>query len=141
VHINSGHELTWCEEIRYLGAYVTAFKEYRCSYSNAKRSFYIAFNAMFGKIGGCAYEEVVVELLKMKCLPVLFYGLESCQLNKTQIRSLDFAVSGAFSKIFSTKSQDLIDNCRMLFDCQGRSDGVGYIGIYTPKNQSNFSFC
>ena len=51
-----------------------ASREYRCSYSNAKRSFYRVFNAMFGS---CASEEVVVELLKMKCLPVLLYGLES----------------------------------------------------------------
>ena len=60
----------------------------------------------------------------MKCLPVLFYGLESCQLNKTQIRSLDFAVTSAFSKIFITKSQDPIDNCRMPFDCQPVADSL-----------------
>ena len=29
-----------------------------------------------------AHEEVIVELLKMKCLPVLFYGLESCPVMK-----------------------------------------------------------
>jgi len=51
-------------------------------------------------------EEATDELLKMKCLSVLLYGLESCPLNKAQIRSLDFAISSAFS----TKSHDLIDN-------------------------------
>ena len=61
------HELTWCEEIRYLGIYLTASREY-----NAKCSFYRAFNAMCGKVGRCASEEVIVELLKLKCLPVLF---------------------------------------------------------------------
>ena len=31
----NGHELTWCEEIRYLRVYVTATIESRCSFSNA----------------------------------------------------------------------------------------------------------
>jgi len=59
-----------------------------------------AFSAMFGKIGRRASEEVIIELLKMKCLPVLLYGLEFCPLNKTHIKSLDFAISSAFNKIF-----------------------------------------
>jgi len=116
--------LTWYDEIRYLGVYVIAARYYRCSQSNAKRSFYRAFNAMFGKIGRCASEEVIIELLKIKCLPVLLYGLESCPLNKTQIISLDFAISSAFSKIFCTKSQDIIDTCRTLFNCQPVADSL-----------------
>jgi len=120
----NGHELTWYDEIRYLGVYVIAARYYRCSHSNAKRSFYRAFNAMFGKIGRCASEEVIIELLKMKCLPVLLYGLESCPFNKTQIKSLDFAISSAFSKIFCTKSQDIIDTCRTLFNCQPVADSL-----------------
>jgi len=79
---------------------VIAARYYRCSHSNAKRSFYTAFNAMFRKIRRCASEEVIIELLKMKCLPVLLYGIESCPYNKTQIKSLDFAISSAFAKYF-----------------------------------------
>ena len=40
----------------------------------------------------------------MKCFPVLFHGLESCALNKAQIKSFDFAkfaINSAFSKISS----------------------------------------
>jgi len=64
---------------------------------------------LFGKIGRCA-SKVIIELLEMKYLPVLLYGLESCPLNKTQTKSPDFAISSAFSKIFCiSKSQDIID--------------------------------
>ena len=52
---------------------------------------------MFGKVGRCASENVIVELLKMKCLFVLFHGLEFCSLRKSQMKSLDFAINGAFS--------------------------------------------
>jgi len=35
------------------------------------------------KMGRTAAEEVVLELIKTKCLPILIYGLEACQLNMT----------------------------------------------------------
>jgi len=42
------------------------------SLDSAKRSFYRAFNSLFGKIGRIAPEDVIVQLLKTKCLPVLY---------------------------------------------------------------------
>jgi len=35
-----------------------------------------SFNCIFGKIGRIASEKVIVELLKMKCLPNLYYRLK-----------------------------------------------------------------
>jgi len=55
---------------------------------------------------------------------VLFYGLESCPLSKSQTKSPDFAINSAFSKIFSTKSQDIIDNCRTVFNCQPLAESL-----------------
>jgi len=43
--------------------------------------------------------------VKTKCLPVLYYGLEACPLNKSEI------------KIFRTKSKDVVDECMLLFEC------------------------
>jgi len=40
-----------------------------------------------------AASENVVELLKTKCLPILLYGLEACPLTKTQLNSLNNAIS------------------------------------------------
>jgi len=57
----------------------------KCSIDEAKRSFYRAANAIFGKMGRLASEEVTLHLLKTKCIPVLLYGLEVLQLNKSQI--------------------------------------------------------
>jgi len=72
----AGDEVIWHSEIRYLGVYLTAAREYRCYHSNAKQSFYRSFNAVFGKVGRCASEDVIVELLKTKCLPSLLYGIK-----------------------------------------------------------------
>ena len=64
-----------------------------CSLDEAKRGFFRATNAIFGKVGRVTFEEVVLELVKCKCLPILLYGLECCPLNKSGVKSLDFAVT------------------------------------------------
>ena len=50
------------ESIRYLGVHITSAKAFGCSLANAKKSFYRAFNAVFGEVAGVASEEVTVEL-------------------------------------------------------------------------------
>ena len=46
----------------------------------------------FGKVGRIASEYVIIELLKAKCLPALYYGMEACPVNKLQIRSLEYFI-------------------------------------------------
>jgi len=72
-----GGEVLWGNTLRYLGVHISAGSKFCCSLSNAKRSFYRAFNFIFSKVGRIAYENVVIELLKAKCLPSLYYGLDA----------------------------------------------------------------
>jgi len=48
----------------------------------------------------------------------------SQKINKSQNRCLYFVISSAFSQIFCIKSHDVIDNCRMLFNCQPVTDSM-----------------
>ena len=114
---NDGQQLSWCENIRYLGVYLKAARQYGCVFSQAKRSYYRAFNAVYGKVGSLASEEVIVQLMKTKCLPVLYYALEVCPLNKSDIKALDYVLFSSFCKIFRTKSKDVVDDCMLLFGC------------------------
>ena len=50
-----------------------------------------------------ASEEVILELIKTKCLPVLLYGVEVCHLTKTNLTSLDFPINRFFMKLFNTR--------------------------------------
>ena len=90
--------------------YLTAnnVQAYSCSFSHAKRSFYRSFDAIFGTVGRTAPEKVIIELMKKKCLPILYYALEVCPLNKAHIGCLYFAVGSCFSKIFCVKSRETI---------------------------------
>jgi len=64
---------------------------FKCSLDHAKKS-YLSANAIFGKVGRVASEEVTLQLNKSKCIPVLLYGLEACPLNKSDLHSLDFVI-------------------------------------------------
>ena len=58
-------------------------------------------------------------------LPVLYYGLEACPVNRDQARSLDYAVHSCFRKTFATTDQSVVEQCMMFFECHHVQDTVG----------------
>ena len=77
---------------------------------------YRAFNAVFGKVGRIASLDVVVQLVKTKCQPVLCYGIEVGPANKSDIRSLQYVVDNCFRKIFDTKLKETVEECMREFN-------------------------
>jgi len=70
------NNLSWVNEIRYLGIFIVLFVSFRCATDHAIRSFYRASNAIFAKVGRFASEEVILELIIKKMLtnPYLWIG-------------------------------------------------------------------
>ena len=85
------------------------------SLDHAKRSFFRAANGIFGKVGRIASEEVLIQLLKMKCLPILLYSLEVCNLSRRNLQSLDFTVNRFFMKLFNTNNMHIVNTCQLNF--------------------------
>ena len=52
----------------------------------------LSFNAVFSKAGRLASEEVVLDLIRNKCLPVLLYGVDACPMLVRDKRSQEFTV-------------------------------------------------
>jgi len=104
-------EIRWVNTVRYLGVYLVSAKTFRCAIGNAKKSFYRSFSSIFVKVGRSASEQVIVELLKTKFLPVLLYGLEACSPTEAQIRSMDYGISSCYRKIFNVKSDENVRLC------------------------------
>ena len=117
--------------MRYLGVYISTNSVFCCLFDNAKKAFYRAFNAIFGKIGRIASEEVVVHLMRNKCLPMLLYGIEVCPLKKKQIRSLDYVINSSFMKLFNTRSAEVVKECKLCFN---------FPDIETAKNTRKMKF-
>ena len=111
----TGQVLPWNNVIRYLGIFIVQSRTVKCSIDEAKRSSYRAANAIFGKIGIFASEEVTFHLLKTKCIPVLVYGLEALPLNKSQISFTDCVINRFFMKLFNTNNIDIVKCCQQEF--------------------------
>jgi len=97
-----GREIHWVDEVRYLGIVVVRFFKFKCSVDHAKRSFFRAANGIYAKVGRLVSEEVISQLLKSKCLPVLLYGLVVCTFDKRALQSPDFAFNKFLMKLFKT---------------------------------------
>jgi len=75
--------------------------------SKNKAGFLKSFNSIFGKIGRSASEELMFELIKLKCLPILLYGTDVYPINSADRHSLQFTVNKTVYKIFGAMSKDL----------------------------------
>ena len=104
--------------------YLVASRNFKCSFHTAKTLFYKSFNSVFGRVGRLASEEVIVELLQAKCLPVILYGLDACPLNAADKHSLDFVLNRSLMKIFKTGSLPVVDECRWAFNLKLLSETV-----------------
>ena len=110
-----GNELRWTKEMRYLGIYITAGRDFACSIDMAKKSFNRACNAILGKLLGIASEDLIVHLIKIKCMPILLYGSEACSLNKRKLGSLDFSLIRFAMKVFKTGNAVLVRDTLQMF--------------------------
>jgi len=111
-------KISWQQNCRYLGIHIVAGRVFSCSLDYAKRSFYRAFNAVYCKVGGVASEDVVLHLVKSKCMPLLLYGTEAMSLKKAQIKSAEYAVASCFMKVFKTSSKEIVSDCMLFFNFQ-----------------------
>ena len=59
----NGAQLKWVSTCRYLGVYLLRGRNFRCTFEDAKKKFYLSFNAVYSKIGRFVSEEVVLNLL------------------------------------------------------------------------------
>lgn len=112
----NGDVINWVDQIRYLGVHLTAAKKFKISIAENIRSFYRAANTVFVKVAGCASEECLVKLIYSKCVPILLYGLEVCNLQKSQLRTLDFICNRTIMKIFKTRDINIVKECLGAFN-------------------------
>jgi len=111
----NGHQLCWVKELRYLGVYFVSSCKFKCSLDEAKKSFFRSFNAVYGRVGRFASEEVILSLIKSKCIPCLLYGIETIPISSTDSRSVVHTVRRLLFKIFKTFSVEIIEDCEFCF--------------------------
>ena len=95
--------------MRYLGIWICSSRKFSCDFSVCRRSFNRAANAVLSKVGATASEEVLVQLMKSKCIPVLLYGCEAVSLSSRDLASMDFSFVRVIMKIFKCSNRAIID--------------------------------
>jgi len=117
----SGGAINWVHCCRYLGVFFTTGCTFKCNFDNAKSCFFRAFDALYSKVGRLASDEVVLSLIRAKCLPVpVLLGYmrlhEACPLLSRNRSSFEFTVTRLFMKLFRTTSPAVVKCCQLAFN-------------------------
>jgi hypothetical protein len=100
---------------KYLGIYLVSSTSFRVSFDIAKGRSFRSWNSIFSRVERLASEEVVISLLRHKCLPILLYGTESCPLFSRDKHSFEFCVTKIFMTLFKTNSSQVVKECQKAF--------------------------
>lgn len=76
-----GKEIHWANHIRYLGVHILSARKFKLSLSDNLKAYYRSVNVILTKLANCASKECSLKLLYSKCVPVLIYGIEACDLS------------------------------------------------------------
>ena len=79
------------------------------------KNFFGSCNAIFGRVGRFASEEVILHLIRTKCLPVLLYAIEACPLLSRDVHSFEFVINRCLMKLFKTSSIVIVNECCDFF--------------------------
>ena len=112
---STGNSISWVNQMRYLGVFLVKSRVFKCNLDQVKRSFYRAANAILCRIGRIASEEVIIQLIKSKCIPVRVYGIEVCPLTKSDLKSLDFPVNRFFMELLNTSNIQMVNDSQVYF--------------------------
>ena len=112
---NHGGSIKWSPYCCYLGIQFISGSTFRCKHDDAKSRFFRAFNAIYSKVGRFSSEDVILSLIRSKCIPILLYCMEVCPLTSRQKHSLEFSVTRIFMKLFRTCSSLVVRECQANF--------------------------
>ena len=110
------HLISWVDEVKYLGIHINNAQVFKCTFSDSKKAFYRSVNAIFSQVGRVASEEITLQLVSTKCIPMLLYGVEACPVNRSVLDSFDFTVNRFLMKLFQTSNINVIVDCITYFN-------------------------
>ena len=137
----NGVVVPFVEEIKYLGVYIRKSLTFLRSFSLAKISFFRSFNSIYSKASR-AGEDVLVNLFKSYCLPILTYACEAIFPSKSELKIFDKLIVTVFNKIFHSFDSSVISSARLCFDMSDIADILSkrHLSFLSRYNSKNFSF-
>jgi len=94
-----GQTIPWVDQLKYLGITMMKGLTVKRSFCLSKIKLYKCFNAIYSK-ALYASEEVVVNLFKSYCLPIMTYACEAVYPSKKDIKSMNRIIDVIFLSHF-----------------------------------------
>ena len=92
---------------KYLGIVIKKGVTFNRSYSSHKLKFFRCFNAVYSK-AYFANEDVLVNLFKAYCLPIVMYACDAVCPSNVDVKSIDKLINCAFAKIFHSFDNEIM---------------------------------
>jgi len=112
----------WAKEVKYLGVTIVCGNRFKLSFDDRKCKFYAQFNAIYSKLGNLADPSVSLYLMETVAMPILLYGIEAVELNKTEIRTLESPLNRVLYKLFKISDTDNRAFCMDMFGIMSIND-------------------
>jgi hypothetical protein len=93
------------DNLKYLGVVLTSSVRFNCSPQHLRHSFNRACNSVLAKLLGRASEELILHIIRVKCLPILLYGCEVSRYTRSVLSSIDFTVVRFGMRIFRSSNR------------------------------------
>jgi len=116
--------IPWVKEGKYLGLTLVCGNRFKISFASTKCKFYSCFNELYSKLGCNLDLSVTVHLLQTVAIPILMYAMESLNLNKSELNSLEFTLSRALYKIFKVSGVENIKCCMDAYGIHGITKAI-----------------
>src|ERR1700759_3688284 len=110
--------MQWVSKIKYLGIHFTAAKHFKVDFSDIRRKYFSSLNVILSK---CRYvsDPVKLQLIESQCLSILLYAIESLNLKRDELSSLNSCWNTAYRKIFNFNKWESV---KELIHLLGRMD-------------------
>ena len=110
--------LQWVSKIKYVGIYLIAAKYFKVDLSEVRRKYFSSLNVILSK---CKYvsDPVKLKLVESHCLPILLYAIESLNIKKDELSSLNICWNAAYRNIFNFNKWESV---KELICLMGRID-------------------
>ena len=107
------HKLEWVCKLRYLGVFLVNNSKCLFDVSAQIAKFYGSVHSVLVHCAGVNKEVILLEILKTKCAPVLFYGFDAMHVDNATRDVVSKAWNWAIRSVFNIKKRE---STRLLFN-------------------------
>src|SRR3989442_3703456 len=110
--VAGGKNLSWVDEVKYLGLVIKSGKNFTINWQAARSSFYKSINGILGVLGSRSSIQVVLALVRASCFPILTCALSTVSLSSSETSHFSFVYNSIFIKLFHVKEVNTIEQCQ-----------------------------